>query len=152
MYICTIQTRFALQRRRTVKCTRQFLCNVWIVCHTLLAELGYKLYSRPKQNKVGVDVFDQTARKYTTHAASRRWPLAVWTKLLDIVELNSWILHRKCFGSKIGRRSFILQLTEGLRDAYAVKRKQVVQREVNPAQRRPSGKRRKCAEESRKII
>ena len=29
------------------------------------------------QNKVGVDFFDQMARKYTTHAATRRWPLAV---------------------------------------------------------------------------
>ncbi|CAK8681971.1 unnamed protein product [Clavelina lepadiformis] len=97
------------------------------------------------QNKVGVDVFDQMARKYTTHAGSRRWPLAVWTNLLDIAALNSWILYRKCSGSNISRRSFILQLIEGLRDAYMVKRKQVVQREMKPAQRRPSGKRRKCA-------
>ncbi|CAK8672720.1 unnamed protein product, partial [Clavelina lepadiformis] len=36
-------------------------------------------------------------------------------------------------------------LIEGLRDAYVVKRKHVVQRKVNPAQKRPSGKRSKCA-------
>ena len=40
------------------------------------------------QNKVDVDVFDQMPRKYTTHAATRRWPLAVSTNLLDIAALN----------------------------------------------------------------
>ena len=29
------------------------------------------------KNKVGVDVFDQMVRQYTTHSASKRWPLAV---------------------------------------------------------------------------
>ena len=47
------------------------------------------------KNKVGVDVFDQMARQYTTHSASRRWPLAVWTNVLDIAALNAWIIFRK---------------------------------------------------------
>ena len=29
------------------------------------------------KNKVGVDIFDQMARKYTAYTSSRRWPLAV---------------------------------------------------------------------------
>ena len=53
------------------------------------------------KNKVGVDVFDQMAKKYTTLAATKRWPLAVWTNLLDIAGLNCWILYRKYSGSLI---------------------------------------------------
>ena len=66
------------------------------------------------QNKVGVDVFDQMARNYTTHAATRRWLLAVSTNLLDIAALKCWILYRKCSDSLISRQNFILQLIESL--------------------------------------
>ena len=85
------------------------------------------------------------ARKYTTHAATRGWPLAVWTNLLDIAALNCWILYKKCSGSLISRRNSILQLIESLRDACMVKRKPVLQRRVDPGSERQSGKRRKCA-------
>ena len=97
------------------------------------------------KNKVGVDVFDQMARLYTTLAATRRWPMAVWTNILDMAGLNSWILFRKTSGSRIGRRPFILQLFEELRSAYASNNKK---RKVNDSEegyQRPSGKRRKCA-------
>ena len=100
------------------------------------------------QNKVGVDVFDPMTRKYTTHAATKQWSLAVWTNLLDIVALNCWILFRKCSGSLISQRNFILQLIERLRDAYMVNRKPVLQRRVGGFQlhkKRQSGKQRKCA-------
>ena len=92
------------------------------------------------QNKVGVDVFHQMARNYTTHAATRRWLLAVWTNLLDIAALNCWILYRKCSDSLISRQNFILQLIESLRDAYMVKRKPVLQRRVDPGSEPQSGK------------
>ena len=54
-------------------------------------------------NQVGVDIFDQMVRLYTTHAATRRWPMAVWTNILDMAGLNSWILFRKATGSWISR-------------------------------------------------
>ena len=97
------------------------------------------------QNKVGVNVFDQMARNYMTHAATRRWLLAVWTNLLDIAALNCWILYRKCSDSLISRRNFILQPIESLRDAYMMKRRPVLQRRVDPGSERQSGKRKKCA-------
>ena len=53
------------------------------------------------KNKVGVDVFDQMARQYTTHSASRRWLLAVWTNVLDIAALNAWIIFRKTMEVKL---------------------------------------------------
>ena len=47
------------------------------------------------KNKVGDNVFNQMTCKYTAHTSSRRWPLAVWTSILDIVALNSWIVYKK---------------------------------------------------------
>ena len=75
------------------------------------------------KNKVGVDVFDQMARQYTTHSASRRWPLAVWTNVLDIAALNAWIIFRKTTGNKVSRRDFILDLIEGLKQNYVAQQK-----------------------------
>ena len=34
-----------------------------------------------KRNKFGVDLFDQMVRLCTAHAATRRWPMAVWTNI-----------------------------------------------------------------------
>ena len=68
-------------------------------------------------------------------------------QLLDIAALNSWIAYEKASGQKISRRNFILQLIEGLRGAYVA---QKVTREITVKQasvQRPSGKRRKCADE-----
>ena len=99
------------------------------------------------ENKVGVDVFDQMARKYTAHTSSRRWPLAVWTNILDIAALNSWIVYKKASGRKISRRNFILQLIEGMRGAY-VAQKVTQENTIEQASvQRPSGKRRKCTGE-----
>ena len=97
------------------------------------------------KNKVGVNVFDQMARLYTTHEASRRWAMAVWSNILDMAGLNSWILFRKASGSRISRRAFILQLFEELRSAYASNntKQKVIDSEED--YQRPSGKRRKCA-------
>ena len=95
------------------------------------------------KNKVGIDVFDQMTRLCTTHAETRRWPMAVWTNILDMTGLNFWILFRKASGSRINRRAFILQLFEELRSAYASNN---TKRKVNDPKedyQRPSGKRQK---------
>ena len=98
------------------------------------------------QNKVGVDVFDQMARQYTTHAASRRWPLAVWTNLLNIAALNSWIIFRKTTGSAISRHDYILKLVEGLRENYiAQKEPAIVHGDISLSTNKLLGKRRKCS-------
>ena len=95
------------------------------------------------KNKVGVDVFDQMARQYMTHSASRRWPLAVWTNVLDIAALNAWIIFWKTTGSKVSRRDFILDLIEGLKQNYVAQRKNTSFRVDIPWESR-LGKRRKC--------
>ena len=65
-------------------------------------------------NKVGVDCFDQMARLYTTRAASRRWPVAVWGNILDIAAINSYVLHKKLTNERITRRQLIQMLVENL--------------------------------------
>ena len=97
------------------------------------------------QNKVGVDVFDQMVRLYTAHAATRRWPMAVWTNILDMAGLNSWILFRKATDSRISRGGFILQLSEELTSAYVSNNKKRKLNDPDEDYQRPSGKRRKCA-------
>ena len=96
-------------------------------------------------SKVGVGVFDQMVRLYTTHAATRRWPMAVWMNTLDMAGLNSWILFRKATGSRISRRAFILQLSEELTIAYVSNNKKRKLNDPEDDYQRPSGKRQKCA-------
>jgi hypothetical protein len=64
--------------------------------------------------KYGVDIFDSMARKYTTKAGSRRWPMHCFYNLLDICVINSWILFKLATGSQISRRAFLLRLGEVL--------------------------------------
>ena len=97
------------------------------------------------KNKVGIDVFDQMARMCTTCAATRRWQMAVWTTILDMAGLNSWILFKKASESRISRRAFILQLFEELRSAYASNNTKQKVNDPEKNYQRLSGKRRKCA-------
>ena len=48
--------------------------------------------------KFGVDVVDQTARKYTVNAASRRWPVKFFYNILDLTAINAHILYKLVTG------------------------------------------------------
>ena len=92
-----------------------------------------------------MDVFDQMVRLYTTHAATRRWPMAVWTNILDMAGLSSCILFRKASGSRISRHILILRLSDELTSAYVSNNKKSKLNDPEEDYQRPSGKRRKCA-------
>lgn len=64
--------------------------------------------------KGGVDTADQMLRSYSTKSASRRWPLAAFFNLLDIVCLNSYIIAVDCGMTKGNRRDFLIHLGEKL--------------------------------------
>lgn len=64
--------------------------------------------------KVGVDCIDQMVRLYSTKAASRRWPVAVFYNILDLAGINSWILFKSATNSTISRRNFLLDLGKEL--------------------------------------
>ena len=42
--------------------------------------------------KLGADVVNQMARKYTVNAASRRWPVHFFYNILDFAAINNHIL------------------------------------------------------------
>ena len=46
----------------------------------------------------------------------------MWTNILDIAALNSWVIYKKVTGEKISRHDFILDLVESLRTKYVVER------------------------------
>ena len=95
------------------------------------------------KNKISVDVVDQMLRQYSTHTANRRWSFAVWTNILDIAALNSWVIYKKVTGEKISRRNFILDLVESLRTKYVVERTLLCPDPISNDL--PPPKRRKCA-------
>jgi len=53
------------------------------------------------------------AKQYTTHDAGVR-PSAVWSNILDIAPLNSWIIRRKTSRNEMDMDSYILNLCKGL--------------------------------------
>ena len=54
------------------------------------------------------------AKKMTTKASSRRWPLHVFYNILDLSGINSYILYTEVTGEKFFRRKFLLRLAEEL--------------------------------------
>ena len=49
---------------------------------------------------------------YSTKAASRRWPLAAFFSLLDIISLDSFAIARDIGMTRSNRRHFLIQLGE----------------------------------------
>ncbi|KAJ8881613.1 hypothetical protein PR048_018099 [Dryococelus australis] len=66
--------------------------------------------------KFGVDIAEQMARRYSTKAASWRWPLQVFYNILDFDGINSWILFKETTGSSISHTDLIINVAEQLRE------------------------------------
>lgn len=96
------------------------------------------------KNKVGVDSVDQMLRLYSTHSASRRWPIGVWSNVLDIAVVNARVLFTHISNREMTRRSFLLELIEQLRSSYVFPRNR--EESTQPALSLPRAiqKRRKC--------
>ena len=70
------------------------------------------------KHKVGVDTVDSMARFYSTRCSTRRWPVAVWCNVLDLVGINSWIIFKDSTGRNISRQYFLFELVDQLREKY----------------------------------
>ena len=68
-------------------------------------------------------MLDQMTRKYIVNAASRRWPVQFFRKILDLAAINAHILYKLVTGSKISRRRYLLRLSEELRSKFVEERK-----------------------------
>ena len=64
--------------------------------------------------KGGVDTADEMLRSYSTKASSRRWTLAAFFNLVNIVSLNTYIIHGNISLSGQNRRQFSIKLGEEL--------------------------------------
>ena len=66
------------------------------------------------KNKGGVDTANEMLRSYSSKASSRRWPLAAFFNLLDIVSLNMYLICKDITLSAQNRRQFLIKLGEEL--------------------------------------
>ena len=65
------------------------------------------------QTKCGVDSVDQMTRQYSVKAPTRKWPMQVWSNILNLIGINSWILYKNVNKTtKITRRRFLIKLIE----------------------------------------
>ena len=63
---------------------------------------------------MAVDVLDQMSRCYSVKAGSRRWPIHVFYKVMDMAFINSWIIYKHVCNSSISRRMFIQRVSKEL--------------------------------------
>lgn len=67
------------------------------------------------RTKTGVDIVDQMLRSLSTRSQTRRWPVAVFYNVLDMVLLNSWIAFKLSRNDEsMSRRDFALRLIKQL--------------------------------------
>jgi hypothetical protein len=68
--------------------------------------------------KFGVDILDQLCVTYTTGIATRRWPLALFYCMLDIIGVNSLVLYSA--NNKINpiRRLYLKELGQSLIETH----------------------------------
>lgn len=60
------------------------------------------------KTKVGVDILDQMARKYSVKPSCRRWPFHVFCNLLDLAAINAWVLYKTVTGLDKGSADVII--------------------------------------------
>ena len=71
--------------------------------------------TRYNNTKFGVDTCDQMLRYYSTRSATRRWPLAVFYNLLDILCLNTFVIAKEMrMKNTNNRQEFLLFLGKQL--------------------------------------
>lgn len=74
--------------------------------------------------KGGVDAMDEKCAKYTCSRRTRRWPMAIFFKLLDIASANSYIMYASYPENKMTRLNFIKMLASELTKEHLQERLQ----------------------------
>jgi hypothetical protein len=75
-----------------------------------------KIIEYYNSTKCGVDSVDQMTRHLSVKYPSRRWPIQVWSNILNIASINSWVLFKQANNSKIARRIFLQKLVDEIVD------------------------------------
>jgi len=88
------------------------------------------------KTKTGVDSLDQLIGTYTSKRKVNRWPIALFSNMLDVTTYNVYVIHSEIYTSynaklKYKRRIFLAELGESLVSEEIIRRKKVLQcREV----------------------
>lgn len=76
--------------------------------------------------KVGVDVLDQTCANYKVGRRTRRWPQAIWFRMMDITGVNSRIIFNAANpNNELTHQKFIINLGRELIKNQLVRRAQM---------------------------
>ncbi|OWR55287.1 transposase [Danaus plexippus plexippus] len=62
------------------------------------------------KTKGGVDLMDQLCHKYSVSRRTKRWPMAFFFGLMNIVGVNSYVLMKMATNKNIKRRLFLKKL------------------------------------------
>lgn len=65
-------------------------------------------------SKGGVDEIDKKCSIYSSSRKTRRWPMAIFYRILDLAGTNAFVLYESCPGAKLRRGDFILSLAREL--------------------------------------
>ncbi|CAK1591007.1 unnamed protein product [Parnassius mnemosyne] len=64
--------------------------------------------------KGGVDEIDKKCAIYSCSRKTRRWPQAIFYRVLDIAGINAYVLYGQCEGTKLRRGDFLMHLSREL--------------------------------------
>lgn len=77
------------------------------------------------ETKGGVDAIDQKCSCYKVGRRTRRWPQAIWFRILDIAGINSNVIYNGIpENTKMERRNFLTVLGRDLIQEHLVRRSQ----------------------------
>ena len=82
------------------------------------------------RTKCGVDSVDQMSKFYSVKYPTRRWPVQVWSNILNMAGINSHILYKGIHTRKISRYTFLCNLVNDIREFT---RPKVIPTPVNPS-------------------
>lgn len=63
------------------------------------------------QTKGGVDEIDKKCSNYTCSRRTRRWPLAIFFRILDLSGVNAYALYKKSVDAPVPRGQFLKDLS-----------------------------------------
>lgn len=99
------------------------------------------------ETKAGVDKADQMARNYSVKRKTRRWPMAVFSNMVDISALNAFIIYLQLFPNELGtksskRRRFLMKL--GMELGGVITDETDVEVQAGPSTQMKSQKKKRC--------
>ena len=61
------------------------------------------------KTKCGVDVADKMARQYLVKAGTCWWPVAIFYNILNLADINAFVLYNKRTDDKVSRRDLLFK-------------------------------------------